>query len=343
MITDWAIRAIMLLILFKPVNSLANDLYVTQVGDLFDGTITQDGEDNSVRSLNTTSGDAYLGGNNKTFTMTQQGDNNRAGFWTHGGNQQMSLTQDGDSNVSAMDNHGNNNNMTVNIDGDNNVTHTEIGNGGDSANVLTVTIDNGDSNNLYTEVLNGNSNTIDVQVHEQSNNINRVIVNGSSNDITAWQGKHENGTVDSNETGDNDVYWIVSGSNNTLESYQTDDNNKGGLHIANYITGDSNTVHHTQRGSGEHEGFVEINGDNNDVTLLQRGNSDTQFADIVLDDGHTVDVFQRYGDHTANIDLTNAGGGYNLNLDQTASSNKTYNLTGTCTNANGCGVTVTQN
>ena len=205
MITDWAIRAIMLLILFKPVNSLANDLYVTQVGDLFDGTITQDGEDNSVRSLNTTSGDAYLGGNNKTFTMTQQGDNNRAGFWTHGGNQQMSLTQDGNSNVSAMDNHGNNNNMTVNIDGDNNVTHTEIGNGGDSANVLTVTIDNGDSNNLYTEVLNGNSNTIDVQVHEQSNNINRVIVNGSSNDITAWQGKHENGTVDSNETGDNDV------------------------------------------------------------------------------------------------------------------------------------------
>ena len=343
MITDWAIRAIMLLILFKPVNSLANDLYVTQVGDLFDGTITQDGEDNSVRSLNTTSGDAYLGGNNKTFTMTQQGDNNRAGFWTHGGNQQMSLTQDGDSNVSAMDNHGNNNNMTVNIDGDNNVTHTEIGNGGDSANVLTVTIDNGDNNNLYTEVLNGNSNTIDVQVHEQSNNINRVIVNGSSNDITAWQGKHESGQVDSNETGDNDVYWIVSGSNNTLESYQTDDNNKGGLHIANYITGDSNTVHHTQRGSGEHEGFVEINGDNNDVTLLQRGNSDTQFADIVLDDGHTVDVFQRYGDHTANIDLTNAGGGYNLDLDQTASSNKTYNLTGTCTNANGCGVTVTQN
>ena len=343
MITDWAIRAIMLLILFKPVNSLANDLYVTQVGDLFDGTITQDGEDNSVRSLNTTSGDAYLGGNNKTFTLTQQGDNNRAGFWTHGGNQVMSLTQDGNSNVSAMDNHGNNNNMSVSIDGDNNVTHTEIGNGGDSANVLTVTIDNGDSNNVYTEVLNGNSNTIDVQVHEQSNNINRVIVNGSSNDITAWQGKHEAGNIDSNETGDNDVYWIVSGSNNTLESYQTDDNNKGGLHIANYITGDSNTVHHTQRGSGEHEGFVEINGDGNDVTLLQRGNSDTQFADIVLDDGHTVDVFQRYGDHTTNIDLTNAGGAYNLDLDQTASGSKTYNLTGTCTNANGCGVTITQN
>ena len=47
-------------------------------------------------------------------------------------------------------------------------------------------------------MLNGNSNTIDVQVHEQSNNINRVIVNGSSNDITAWQGKHEACNVDAN-------------------------------------------------------------------------------------------------------------------------------------------------
>ena len=38
--------------------------------------------------------------------------------------------------------------------------------------------------------------------------------------------------------------------------------------------GDSNDVKHTQRGGGDHEGYVEINGDNNDVTLLQRGNTD---------------------------------------------------------------------
>ncbi len=343
MTIGWAVPLAILLILFKPVSSLANDIYVEQVGDSFDGTITQDGENNSIRSLNTTSGDAYLGGNNKTFTLTQQGNNNRAGFWTHGGNQQMSLTQNGNSNVSAMDNHGNNNNMSVSINGDSNVTHTEIGNGGDINNQIAVTIDNGDSNAIYTEVLDGSTNSIDIQVHEQSNNINTVRVTGSNNNVKAWQGKHESGNVDTSETGDNEVYWIINGSNNDLASYQTDDNNQGGLHIANYITGDNNDVNHTQRGAGQHEGFVEINGDGNDVTLLQRGNTDTQFADIVLDDGHTVDVFQRYGDHTANIDLTNAGGAYNLDLDQTANSNKTYNITGTCTNANGCGVTVTQN
>ena len=343
MITDWAVRLTILLTLFKPVSSLANDLYIEQVGDNSDYTITQDCEYNSVRSLNTTSGDAYLGGNNKTLTLTQEGNFNRAGFWTHGGNQIISLTQDGNSNVSSIDNHGNNNDISVNIDGNSNITHTEIGNGGDEQNEISVTIDNGDSNILYTEVLNGDSNSIDIQVHNQDSNINTVTVNGNSNNIKSWQGKHESGNIDSSETGDNDVYWVVNGDNNNLASYQTDDNGQGGLHIANYITGDDNDVKHTQRGGGEHDGFIEITGDDNNVELLQRGNTDTQFADIVLDDGHTVDVFQRYGSHTTNIDLTNAGGAYNLDLDQTASGNKTYNITGTCTNANGCGVTVTQN
>ena len=117
--------AVVIILLFGNVAS-SNEIYINQVGDNSNYTITQDGNNNKVRSLNTTSGTASLRGNNKTFTLEQTGNNNRAGFWTHGGNQVMSLTQDGDSNVSAMDNHGNNNNMTVNIDGDNNVTHLSL-------------------------------------------------------------------------------------------------------------------------------------------------------------------------------------------------------------------------
>jgi hypothetical protein len=343
MIIDWVAKATIVLLLFKPITSFANDIYINQVGDSFTGSITQDGQDNSIRSLNTTSGIASVSGNNKTFTVTQQGNNNRAGFWTHGGNQVMTLTQDGNSNVSAMDNHGNNNDMSVTIDGDSNVTHTEIGNGGDINNQISVTIDNGDSNAVYTEVQNGSTNSIDIQIHEQSNNISTVTVNGTGNNIKAYQGKHEDGSVDVDETGDNDVYWVVVGHSNNLASYQTDDNGNGGQHIANYVTGDNNDVKHTQRGSGDHKGFVEITGDNNDVEVLQRGNSNVQFADIVLDDGHDVNVYQRYGSHTTNIDLTNSGGGYTLDLDQTANSNQTYNITGSCTNANGCGLTITQN
>ena len=178
------------------------------------------------------------------------------------------------------DEDGNNNNMSISITGGYNQTHTEIGNGGDNDNDISVTIDNGDDNYIYSEVINGDYNTIDTQIHKQDDGYIKVTVKGNSNDIKAWQGKHEAGNVDADETGNNDVYWIVSGSNNTLESYQTDDNNNGGLHIANYITGDSNDVKHTQRGGGAHRGFIEITGDSNDVTLLQRGNTNTQFADF---------------------------------------------------------------
>ena len=334
--------AVTVLTLLSVTKASANDIYISQAGNNLDLTITQDGENNQVEGLYG-SGDAVLSGNSKTTTLSQTGNTNQYRIWTSGNNQTITADVDGNNNTNAIDNHGDRNDITLDVDGNYNVTHTEIGNGYDEDNTISVTIDGGDSNNVYAEVLNGDSNTIDVQIHNQSNNLARVTVNGNSNDITAWQGKHEDGNIDNSETGDNEVYWIVSGNSNTLESYQTDDNGNGGQHIANYITGDSNTVKHTQRGAGDHEGYIEIDGDNNNVTLLQRGNSDDQYADIVLDDGHTVDVHQRYGSHTANIDLTNAGGGYNLDVNQTANSDKTYSLTGICTNANGCSVTVTQN
>ena len=79
MTIGWAKALTILLILFHR-RSLANDIYVQQVGDPLDGN-------KSTRRANNhpvpySSGDAYLGGNNKTITVTQQGNNNPAGFWT---------------------------------------------------------------------------------------------------------------------------------------------------------------------------------------------------------------------------------------------------------------------
>ena len=339
MTINWALMAAIVLI---SVNSaFANDIYVHQIGDDLNLDVVQDGENNQVEGLNG-SGDAVLSGNSKTTNLTQTGNTNQYRIWTSGNNQIITADVNGNNNTNAIDNHGHDNDITLDIDGSSNVTHTEIGNGNDNDNVIGVTVD-GDSNNVYAEVQNGDYNNIDVQIHGQDNNIARVTVNGNSNSIKAWQGKHESGAIDNSETGDNDVYWIVVGNSNNLESYQTDDNGNGGQHIANYITGDSNTVKHTQRGAGDHEGYIEINGDGNDVELAQRGNTDEQFADIVLDDGHDVNVFQRYGNHTANITLNNGGGTYTLDLDQTANTDQTYTLTGTCTNSLGCGITVTQN
>ena len=153
-----------------------------------------------------------------------------------------------------------------------------------------------------------------MQVQSQSNNIVRLYVDGDNNNVKAWQGKHEDGNIDNDETGDNDIYWYITGNSNTTASYQTDDNSNGGQYSFNDIDGSSNTVKITQRGAGDHYSKTDVNGSNNDITLLQRGNNDTQTSTITVDSGHTVDVLQRYGNHTSSINLTNSGGGYNLDL-----------------------------
>jgi hypothetical protein len=171
-----------------------------------------------------------------------------------------------------------------------------------------------------------------------------------SNNIKVWQGKHSDGSLDTDETGGHEAYWIVSGDSNTLASYQTDVNRGGGggdyHHLANYITGNSNAVEHIQMGKAGHDGFVDITGDSNTVDLYQRGNGGQKWADIVLNgNGHTVDVEQRGSQAaTAAIDLTFGTGSYTLNLTQNVTTSAgSYSITGVCYNSAGCSVTVNGN
>ena len=334
----WVVFCLLLSISF----AFANTIYILQSGDSVDLNVTQDGQNNEIEGLNG-SGAAIVYGANSTATFSQTGDNNQIRVWSDSSSGKSSTNnQTGNSNISLIDNHGQDNTITTNVTGSNNYNFSEIGNGGDTDNTITTTI-NGDSNNVIAEVQNGDNNVLDVQVQSQSNNIVRLYVNGDNNNSKIWQGKHEDGDIDNNETGDNDAYWYITGSNNTTASYQTDDNNNGGQYTWNDIDGSSNTVKITQRGASDHYSWLDMNGSNNDVTVLQRGNSNKQTSTITVDSGHTVDVLQRYGDHTATINLTNGGGGYNLDLDQTASTDQSYSLTGTCANTSGCAVTVTQN
>lgn len=173
---------------------------------------------------------------------------------------------------------------------------------------------------------------------------------GDGNDITIRQGMHDDGTIDSDETGGHEAYWYVYGNNNTVSSYQTDTNRSGGggdyHYLNNYIDGDYNTVIHTQMGKAGHTGWIDVYGDNNTVDLYQRGNGGQKYADIVLNgDGHSVDVDQRGSNSaSATIDLTNGGGSYNFTLTQNVTTSAaTYSLTGTCVTTSGCSVSVNQN
>ena len=66
--------------------------------------VVQDGQDNTMRSLNVNSGNASFTGNSNTIENTQTGNNNKSGFWANGNSQTTKLTQTGNSNTGKIDN-----------------------------------------------------------------------------------------------------------------------------------------------------------------------------------------------------------------------------------------------
>jgi hypothetical protein len=214
---------------------------------------------------------------------------------------------------------------------------------------LTLSITQKGDTNLIEGNVNGNNNTGDLR-QTSDDNFQRVSVVGKNNDIKVYQGTHNDGTIDTDETGGHEAYWTVYGDDNDLGSYQTDDNRGGGggapHHLSNIIEGDFNTVDHTQRGKAGHDGFVEITGDSNTVDLYQRGSRAQHWADIVLTgDDHTVDVDQQgTKSASATIDLTNSGGAYNFTLTQNVTTSAdSFSITGSCATAGGCSVIVNRN
>ncbi len=271
---DWVLRAIIVLLLFKPTTSWANDITISQIGDDFTLTVVQDGENNSIGGLpgNTTP----ITGDGNTMTMTQQGDDMVVEGYIYGDDNTITTYQGGSADNSFM----------------------------------------------------------------------RGTVVGKNNTIDARQGKKIDGSIDGNDSGNFEQYITVLGDDNTVITSQVNSNGaNSGHHMAHIIDGDSNSLSHLQYADGKKNGFIEITGDNNDVELEQR-NSANHFADIVLTgDDHTVYGEQRggmYGAHSITMDLTNAGGAYNVSVVQNSANAKTYSITGSCASNGGCGVTVTQ-
>ena len=320
------------------------------MGDNLDLTITQDGENNQIGAFGNITNKATHYSDDATVSYSQTGDNNKLQLYTVDiGATSQSSTQTGNNNNAVIDCHGDTCSMEITQNGDSNTAHAEVGTSYlHNHNSISIN-QQGDSNNSYAET-NGDSNSIDSD-QLSDNNFSRVVISGNNNAVKSWQGKHSDGSYDNEEEGDHEVYWTVTGNSNNLASYQTDTNRSSGgsgHHIANVVDGNYNEVTHTQKGKAGHDGFVEIDGDSNTVDLYQRGNGGQQWADIVLNgNGHTVDATQRGTmGHDLDLNLTNNGGAYTITSGQTTNNtttSKTYTLSGSCGNANGCSVTVNQN
>lgn len=215
-------------------------------------------------------------------------------------------------------------------------------------NTLTINQDGEEYHHVEGEVV-GNDNVGDIyQGGGGKSNFAGAQVHGDDNTLKVWQGKLEDGTIDTTEAGDHTSYSVIMGDNNNMEVYQRDHatNCCNSAHfVSNVIVGDNNHTKTLQRGNGGHYLDTYTFGNDNSIDVLQRGSQGSHYGDIDLyGDDHTVNTQQKdQGAHSITLDLTNSGGAYSVNTLQEGATNQTYSLVGSCTNANGCAVTVSQN
>jgi len=336
-----------------PIHGNNTSTTFTQTGDNNDIGVYMsagNGQQTVTQTGNTNYAIVDCHGNNCSATIIQNGNNNAANLeFGNGGDydQTGTITQDGDYNEAGIEINGDDNTVVMDQDGDYNsiggiTSAAATGNN----NSLSMT-QNGNNMTFEGHLVGSNNSLTSFQGGGANNSFIRVSTVGSNNTGDLRQGKKMDGSVDGNDSGNHEQYITVVGDSNTINTSQVNSNGASSdHHMAHIITGDSNTLSHLQYADSKKQGFIEITGDNNNVELEQR-NSATHFADIVLTgDGHSVYGEQRggmNGSHNITVDLTNSGGAYNMSTTQNSSTAQTYTLTGSCANANGCGIIINQN
>ena len=197
-----SLTALVLLSIFTVTPTLANDIYIEQVGDTLDLDITQDGANNVI---GTSSTDVNLDGDDMTFAITQTGATNTIVADIQGNSYTGTWVFTGDSNsvdLSCDSTSGTNcENVTLNITatGDSNEFTFDIGDTADadgSTIGFTVT---GDGNIINSNV-DGESALIAVTVNNASSSASGGASSGNN-----LSSSGSGNVVDINITGNGDV------------------------------------------------------------------------------------------------------------------------------------------
>ena len=199
------------------------------------------------------------------------------------------------------------------------------------------------ANNITDATITGDDNTVSITQGNNAgsfsdDNVTLLDINGTNNSVTVRQGDN----VD--DVGGHSSSTNIVGNYNTLGILQENDGGVGsnGHYMEIDVAGNSNIMYMDQKDDGDKMLFLDVNGSSNDVDIIQQGTGE-HFLDVTAGSNQTIDINQDgSGSHAATIDMS--GYSSTLDLDQTGSTDKTYSLTQTCTNLNGCGTTtVTQN
>lgn len=200
-------------------------------------------------------------------------------------------------------------------------------------------------NEIYVEQT-GNNNTFTIRQGTTSTGKARIELysNGDSNTFNLNQGKNVDGSTPALDSNNHYLYLNLSGNTNNVTTRQVDGTTTGvGHFMSSTVSGNNNSILNLQSGSGSKTLFQNINGGNNTVSTTQQ-DSGQHYLDLkLIGNGHNVTTLQQgSGNHAATIEFTNSGGASTLNMTQGGSTNQTYSINQSCTNAAGCSTTITQ-
>ena len=189
-------------------------------------------------------------------------------------------------------------------------------------------------------IIDGDDNTVNLQQgtanHPSHNNGMGISITGDTNSITMRQDSLGFGS------GGHRALLDLTGNLNSVIMMQ-DNTGSGGHYQDVVVVGNSNDLTLQQQNNVAKDLFTTITGSSNTVSVMQK-DSGQHYLDVILGgNGHSVGVTQQgSGNHAARIELNNGGGSSTVNLTQQGGTSQNYNLTQTCTNANGCSTSVTQ-
>lgn len=220
-----------------------NKVYIEQVGSSNTITIEQVGGTNNVGGVTNTVATAVSGTGITTLTPDAPSASNYGTIT--GSTNTVAITQTGNANSAQYNIRGSNNSYSTNVLGSGNQTRLTVGNPNNANN----------TNNVLTEQIIGNSNTI-IQDVVASYVTSTTQLSGDNNQITSSLLSNK-GTVTNTVTGNSNVFNIQ----------QIDAAGANGHVLAMNTVGDYNSITTQQQGTNDTTVNIQTTGSNNTITV----------------------------------------------------------------------------